>query len=122
MFLFHRFACDPKDIRAAVGPSIGPCCYEVDSDVAGHFDDAFVIRQQEWGKPHVDLWGCLYVSLQKCGIAAENMDVPRPWKETHGHFTSTVTYCTQCDPDDRFFSHRRHGLQFGTQRGIILMK
>ena len=29
----ERFGCDPKNIRAAIGPNIGPCCFETDADV-----------------------------------------------------------------------------------------
>ena len=28
-----EFGCDPKNIRAAIGPNIGPCCFETDGDV-----------------------------------------------------------------------------------------
>jgi len=39
--------------RAAIGPAIGPCCYEVGSDVAARFPRS--ITQTTWATPSVDL-------------------------------------------------------------------
>ena len=33
----REFGSNPKDIIAGIGPSIGPCCYEVDEPVANQF-------------------------------------------------------------------------------------
>ena len=35
--LTSRYGTNPEDVVAAVGPSIGPCCYEVGPDLASHF-------------------------------------------------------------------------------------
>ena len=35
------FGCDPKNIKAAIGPCISACCYEVGSDVADSLQKAF---------------------------------------------------------------------------------
>lgn len=122
--LSFRFTCNPRDIRAAVGPSIGPCCFEVESDFAEMFEDAFVIQEPQWSRPHVDLWGCLYVTLEKCGVLPQNMDIPLPFKgrDRHGYLSSPVTTCTACNPDKLFFSWARDGHPHGCGLGIILMR
>ncbi len=79
-------------VRAAVGPGAGPCCYEVDDDVAvplrARFGDD-VVRD---GK--ADLWLCARRALESRGV--EEVDVAEE--------------CTICNPD-RYFSHRRdHGV------------
>lgn len=43
-----RFACDPRHCLAVIGPSIGPCCYEVGQDVAAPFEEAFPGRPELW--------------------------------------------------------------------------
>ena len=43
-----RYASDPRQCLAVVGPSIGPCCYEVGPDVALPFEKAFPGRPQLW--------------------------------------------------------------------------
>ena len=35
--MVERFGCQPTDIRAGIGPSIGPCCYEVGDDLLACF-------------------------------------------------------------------------------------
>ena len=49
--LQSRYACDPLHCLAVIGPSIGPCCYEVGPDVATPFEDAFPGRPELWRDP-----------------------------------------------------------------------
>lgn len=43
-----RYASDPRHCLAVIGPSIGPCCYEVGPDVAMPFEEAFPGHPQLW--------------------------------------------------------------------------
>jgi hypothetical protein len=75
---------------AAVGPTIGPCCYEVGPDVAEPFRARFGSDAVRDGR--LDLWTALERALVHAGCASvERLDL-----------------CTACDPD-RFFSYRRDG-------------
>ena len=89
-----------RPVRAAViGPSIGPCCYEVGDEVAAPFREAFggdVVRES-----HLDLWTCAERALRAAGCArVERLDE-----------------CTSCN-GVRFFSHRRDEGRTGRQ-GVI---
>jgi len=92
---------DPRGgtLRACVGPAIGPCCYEVGSEVAEPFAAAFgsdVLRGRT-----LDLWTSAERSLRAAGVdRIERVDL-----------------CTACNPR-RFFSHRRTGTPRGVQ-GVI---
>ena len=86
-------------VRAAIGPGIGPCCYEVGPDVAGRFAATWGEALIHGGK--LDLWGAAEQSLRASGV-----------EEIH-----RVDLCTHCNPD-RFFSHRRTGKPRGVQ-GVI---
>jgi YfiH family protein len=80
---------------AIVGPAIGPCCYEVGSDVAARFDEDLVAG----GK--LDLWRAAERALRAAGVAS----------------VERVDLCTSCHPD-LFFSHRRSGRERGAQ-GVL---
>lgn len=85
--------------HAAIGPSIGPCCYEVGPEVAEPFAAAFgadVVRGRK-----LDLWTSAERALHAAGIA----EIVR------------LDLCTFCNPD-LFFSHRRTGKPRGVQ-GVI---
>ena len=86
-------------LAAAVGPAIGPCCYEVGEEVAEPFRRAYGDDLVEGGK--LDLWTAAERALRAAGVAeVERTDV-----------------CTFCNPD-LFFSERRTGRPRGTQ-GVI---
>lgn len=105
------FGSQPGDILAGIGPSIGPCCFEVGPDVEGEFAAAFpawredIIRPAENpGKSYVDLWKTNRLILEKAGVYPE-------------HITGT-DLCTKCH-DEYFHSHRRMGNERGTQAAFL---
>jgi len=77
-------------LRAFVGPSIGPCCFEVGSDIALLARERLgdVVRDGD-GRERLDLWAGAVVALGRAGVR----DV---WP---------AALCTRCEPD-RFYSHR----------------
>ena len=86
-------------ISAAVGPAIGPCCYEVGEDVADRFRRAFGFGLYRDGR--LDLWSAAERALRAAGcIRVDRVDL-----------------CTACSPE-RFFSHRRDEGLTGRQ-GVI---
>ena len=86
-------------VAAAIGPSIGPCCYEVREDVSEPFRRAFGFGLLRDGK--LDLWSAAERALRAAGVArVDRFDV-----------------CTACNPE-LFFSHRRTGKPRGVQ-GVL---
>ena len=105
------FGSKPSDILAGIGPSIGPCCFEVGQDVEGEFAVAFpawrdmIIRPAETpGKSYVDLWTTNRLILEKAGVRPEHITV--------------TDLCTKCH-DEYFHSHRRMGNERGTQAAFL---
>ena len=86
-------------VAAAIGPAIGPCCYEVGEDVAGRFRRAFGVGLYRDGR--LDLWTAAERALRAAGCAR----------------VDRVDLCTACSPE-RFFSHRRDEGITGRQ-GVI---
>jgi hypothetical protein len=75
-------------VAAAVGPSIGPCCFAVDEDLRRRFEARF---PGSAGSASVDLWRCVRLDLEAAGVPAGAIAV--------------AGLCTSSDA--RFFSHRR---------------
>ena len=86
-------------LAAAIGPGIGPCCYEVGEDVAGAFRAAFGDEIVADGR--LDLWSATEKALRAAGCEqVERTDL-----------------CTYCHPE-LFFSHRRDRGRTGRQ-GVV---
>jgi purine-nucleoside/S-methyl-5'-thioadenosine phosphorylase / adenosine deaminase len=86
-------------LTAAIGPGIGPCCYEVGEEVAAPFGERFgddVVRERR-----LDLWTSAERALRAAGV--ERVD--------------RFDRCTACEPET-FFSHRRDAGRTGRQ-GVI---
>jgi hypothetical protein len=85
----------PSSLRAAMAPSIGPCCFEVQADVASQF--AAVVPdsvEQRGGRTYVNLWRTNRTLLLRAGLVPEHIELDPP--------------CTCCDAE-RFYSYRRDG-------------
>lgn len=99
---------DPSRILAAMGPSIGPCCYQVSPDLASRFDGLFgedVVRSEVPG-PRLDLRLANRQALLEAGLDEKHISWHPP--------------CTACQTD-RYFSHRAQGGKAGRQAGLIWM-
>ncbi len=93
-----RYGSRPADIIAGVGPSIGPCCYQVGEPVLSEVATAFgaarateLLPKQSDGSHHFDLWQAISLTLHEVGLSASNI-------EQSG-------LCTRCH-NDQFFSYR----------------
>jgi polyphenol oxidase len=79
-------------VAAAIGPGIGPCCYEVGDDVRAVFGTR---------EPTLDLNAIARARLEAAGV-----------RDIHD-----CGLCTSCDAE-RFFSHRRDRGVTGRQAGL----
>jgi YfiH family protein len=92
-------ALGDDELAAAIGPGIGPCCYEVGEEVAAPFRERFgndVLREGR-----LDLWTSAERALRAAGVERVNR----------------VDRCTACEAET-FFSHRRDAGRTGRQ-GVI---
>lgn len=92
-------------LLASVGPSIGPCCYEVSGDLADRFVRELgpeVVRHD--GSPRLDLWSANLAVLLAAGVKAANVEI--------------LGRCTSCERD-LFFSHRRDRGRTGRQVAFV---
>jgi polyphenol oxidase len=89
-----------RGVVAAIGPGIGPCCYEVGDEVAAPFRERFgadVVREER----RLDLWTSAERALHAAGVER----------------VTRFDRCTACEPET-FFSHRRDQGRTGRQ-GVI---
>jgi hypothetical protein len=98
-----RFGSHVRSIRAAIGPSIGVCCYEVNGTVLAPLKRGFpywadVVENVKGTKAHLDLRGFNRRQLEEAGIGPDRIE--------------TVNLCTACHPD-LFHSYRRDGAKTG---------
>jgi YfiH family protein len=110
--MVSEFGCQPYDLRVALGPCIGLCCFEVGAEVADAFTSAMpgarengVVAHQPGKKAHVDLRRYQQLQLEALGVLSEHIGVSCD--------------CTFCDPDNRFYSFRKHGRATGQLMGFI---
>jgi polyphenol oxidase len=109
----QQFGCLPEHVQAALGPSIGRCCYEVGPDVleavtkATGLPDKDLFDALPAGKGRLDLIAANCASLLSAGMLASNIDTPAP--------------CTSCHAD-RFFSHRLHGEPTGRGAAVVALR
>ena len=99
------YGSEPKDIVAAIGPSICQSCYEVSDDVAEAFranftadEAADILLDKGNGKYQLDLWKANWYVLTDAGILPEHLSV--------------TDLCTACHPD-LLWSHRKTNWQRG---------
>ena len=108
--MVREFGCDPKNIRAAIGPNIGYCCFETDRDVP----DAMVEALGEEAKPFICPNGeKYYVNLKEINAL---------WLRKAGvEHIEISDACTVCQ-SDIYWSPRVTRGERGSQGAIIVCK
>ena len=110
-FMREHFHSDPKDLIAAIGPSICVDCYEVSEEVAEQFREGFpeeVLQPgKAEGKYQLDLWKANESILLKAGILPEHL---------------TVTDVCTCHNPEYLFSHRASHGQRGNLAAFLMLK
>lgn len=93
--MVEEFDSKPENLLVAIGPSIGPCCYEVSKDLGYRFVKRYcnfnnVLRKED-NKTYLNLWRINYLQIRAEGVIDENI------------ILSNI--CTSCNLD-RFYSYR----------------
>ncbi len=116
-----KYGCDPKDMYAAIGPSICEDCYEMGDEIYEEFclswgqenTDSLMKRHPamdkdgneiKGGKYHLDLWEANKMTLINAGIPEEHIEV--------------TNVCTMCN-SDIFYSYRA-GKMENEQQAILV--
>jgi YfiH family protein len=125
-----HFGTKPADLLAAIGPSIGGCCYEVGTEVATQFHSQFA-EAPEWfdefrtgDEPNPVQW----LNMMPPGHQPPSKNVLLDLKKANrGQLLATglrlqnifvSDLCTACHPD-LLFSYRRQGPQSGRLLSVI---
>jgi YfiH family protein len=103
-----NFGTRPEDIRAAIGPNIGQCCFETHEDVpqamwASFGTEAGAFIRQSGDKFYIDLKSLNALVLRRAGVRSIDISAQ----------------CTACQ-SNRFWSHRVTGGLRGSQGAIIV--
>lgn len=96
--LVLEYGSRPKDLLAAIGPAIGPCCYEVGAEVASEFSAIFPELASAPERTHLDLEEANRRVLVAAGVPVEQIRAAR--------------LCTRCRAD-YFHSYRRDAQRAG---------
>jgi polyphenol oxidase len=110
--MIKEFGSKPEDIIVGIGPSIGPCCYEIGEDVEKAVKDAFdktnqlLLKKGKKDKKHLDLWKANIDQLNCVGIPLENIEMSK--------------ICTSCSKDIYFSSRMGIGITGRFAAGIMI--
>jgi len=110
----EQFGTDPRDVIAAIGPSICQECYEVSQDVIEHFAKSFTKEQCDDciidkgnGKYQLDLWKACVYNFLEAGVPMENITIGG--------------LCTCCN-SEKMFSHRASQGKRGNLGAFLTIK
>jgi hypothetical protein len=110
--MVQNYGSSPKDIIAAIGPSIGPEIYEVGNEVVEEVrksipDADILLHTNSWGNFHLNLWEANRQVLLESGLQVKNIEILGECSFTQNH---------------RFFSARKEGIETGRMvSGIMIM-
>lgn len=110
--MHETFGSQTAELIAAIGPSIGPCCYAVGPDVVPEIEHAYGgmtknLVSEANGRQMLDLWHANEADLLSAGLREENIEL--------------AGLCTSCR-QDVFFSHRAEQGRAGRFGALIALR
>jgi YfiH family protein len=110
LVMVEAYGSRPADIIAGLGPCIGPCCYQIGSDVIESVKASFnhwqgLLQPRGDSSFHFDLWEANRRQLAEIGVKDIEL----------------IQLCTACRTDE-FFSHRAEGGHTGRFAVILGMR
>ncbi len=81
--LIQEYNCKPQDLLVGIGPSIGPCHYEIGPEVIAQVKDAFgsteghINTESSSGKGHFNLWEANRRQIMDAGVPPQNIEIAR---------------------------------------------
>jgi len=107
----QAFASRPADLLAGIGPSIGPCCYEVSRGLLDVFRPRFTwwheVVDDRRGRLYLDLWQANARQLLEAGVTEDHIEA--------------AGICTACHTGD-WYSHRAEGGRTGRFSAVLGMR
>jgi purine-nucleoside/S-methyl-5'-thioadenosine phosphorylase / adenosine deaminase len=128
-----EFGCRPADVLAAIGPSIGPCCYEVGADFVAKFSAQFSDAHEYFDEartgdePNPLQWLNMYPPGHQPPPKNVHLDLRKANRSQllcaglRGTNIFSSDLCTGCRTD-LFFSYRKEGPQSGRMLSVIGMR
>ena len=107
----EAFGSDPAQMIAAIGPAIGPECYEIDEPVMGPVREAFSFWKEVTSPRGKDRWGLDLVTANKIELVQAGLA---------GGNSHAVGLCTSCRKD-LFYSFRVEG-RTGRMLSVVMIK
>ncbi len=108
----ESFGSSPADLICGIGPSAGPCCYEVGIEVIEETNKlqvdtaGYLLKSEKPGKAVFDLWASNLKQLTLAGVKAENVEISGK--------------CTLCNSEVYFSSRAENGVTGRFAAGIFL--
>ncbi|MCL2767021.1 MAG: polyphenol oxidase family protein, partial [Peptococcaceae bacterium] len=107
----EQYGTVPSDCLAGIGPSIGPCCYEIDDSVAESFQAGFatetvLTKSSQPGKWFLNIWQANMTALLEAGLRNESITM--------------ADLCTACGKEE-FFSYRAENEITGRMSSFIML-
>ncbi len=105
-----EFKCNPKNIKAYIGPHIRSCCYEVSKELKEKFlEKKKEIKESDlFNKNKLNLEECILNDLSNSGVKEENIN--------------TLELCTYCSERIKLHSYRKSNGNYGRMFTFIILK
>ncbi|ACD24934.1 conserved hypothetical protein [Clostridium botulinum B str. Eklund 17B (NRP)] len=105
-----EFKCNPKNIKAYIGPHIRSCCYEVSKELKEKFlEKKKEIKESDlFNKNKLNLEECILNDLSNSGVKEENIN--------------TLELCTYCSERIKLHSYRKSNGNYGRMFTFIILE